>query len=309
MVCMIIIFGLSIAVLFFLIKHIALNKQIKSLTNQIHDSHHNFVMVDFINRNLEELTIAINEIIEGKENAKIEADKNYKLLQQSIANISHDIRTPLTSVIGYLQIAMKDCSDEQQILNMKVALERARYCNQLIDDFYELSIAEARDKLPQLERLDISALLCEQILGNYVDFESHGLKPNFAESDKSVWVIADKVMLIRVLQNLISNMLKYAVENADFHIEENDNHMTRLTVSNPVMQDDIDAEKIFQKFYQKDLSRGNSGSGIGLYLCRCFVERMGGNISAECKGGILKIIVLLKTAKNCNDAKKDVQKK
>lgn len=293
---LIMIFGLSMAVLFFLIKHIALNRQIKSLTSQIYDTNVNYVTVDFINHNLEALAAAINEMIEDREKAEIEGSKNDRVLRQSIAGISHDMRTPLTSVIGYLQIAIKNCSDEQQISNMKIALERARYCNQLIDDFYELSIAEARDEMPPLERIDISALLCEQILGNYVEFEAHGLKPNFANSDKSVWVMADKVLLIRILQNLISNTLKYAVEKVDFFVEESDKHMTKLIVSNPIVQEDIDTEMIFQKFYQEDMSRGSAGSGIGLYLCRRFVEKMDGSICAKCKDGILTMIVLLKTA-------------
>lgn len=292
----IIIILLSVAALLILAKYIALNRQIKSIRDQMRDFHNNYVAVDFINRNLEELTVSINKVMDDKENARIETTKNYKILQQSIANISHDMRTPLTSVIGYLQLAMKACTDEQQKQNMSIALERAKYCNQLINEFYELSIAEAKDSSIKLEKIDLSSLLCDQILGNYVDFETHKLKPIFLQSDRPMWIMADKVLLIRILQNLFSNALKYAVKDIDFHIEQTENNITKLTVSNPVIQDDIDTELIFEKYYQKNLSRGSSGSGIGLYLCRSFAEKIGGSISAECKNGRLIITLCFVSA-------------
>lgn len=143
-----------------------------------------------------------------------------------------------------------------------------------------------------IEKVDLAGLLCEQILCNYIDFEKHGLVPNFPEADRSEWVLADKVMLTRILQNLISNALKYATGNLDFYIEKADNK-TKLIVSNSVMQEDINTDLIFEKFYQNDLSRGKDGSGIGLYLCRCFIEKLGGSISAEYRDGKLVISVIL----------------
>ncbi len=295
-----ILFLLAPAALLLLADRIACHRQIKALTKKLRglQEHDRFVSVDFISRNLEELTVCINRILDDRERGSIEAAKNYRILQQSIANISHDMRTPLTSVIGYLQLAIRTCSEQQPKASMEIALERAKYCNRLINDFYELSIAEAKERALPLVRIDLSGLLCEQILGNYLEFEAHGIKPVFPDSDKPAFVLADEAMLTRILQNFISNAFKYAAKDVEFDIEKEDGPMTRLTVSNPVAQNNIDTELIFEKFYQRDLARGGDGSGIGLYLCRRFAEQMGGHIRVECRDGILRISVWFLTARS-----------
>lgn len=292
----IIIIALVLAVLLIGAKYSAVNKQIKSMKKQMTDYENPSVTVDFVSENLEELVVCINKIIKDKKNAQIEADRNYRILKQSIANISHDMRTPLTSVIGYLQLAIKDSRGGEQPQNLETALERAKYCGRLIDDFYELSVAEAKDAAAELESVDLSDLLCEQILGNYIEFEKSGIKPIYLQSDRQSLVMADRGLLTRVLQNLISNAIKYTIGNVTFFVDEMDGNITKLAVSNPVAQTHIDTEMLFEKFYQNDLSRSNEGSGIGLYLCRCFLEKMNGSITAEIENNVLSINVFLTTS-------------
>lgn len=136
--------------------------------------------------------------------------------------------------------------------------------------------------------------LCEQILANCPLFEEKGITPHFEDSDKSVIAFADKRLLGRIVQNLISNSSKYTGGDIYFRIEEGESVV--MVVSNPVM-DEIDTERIFDKFYVQDKSR-HGGHGIGLYLCREFAEAMGGSIFAEMKENYLHIYVRLQKVKS-----------
>ncbi|MDE7284678.1 MAG: sensor histidine kinase, partial [Lachnospiraceae bacterium] len=114
----------------------------------------------------------------------------------------------------------------------------------------------------------------------------------FEDFDKTVIVSADPNMLNRVIQNLISNGVKYANGDITFHICQKD-EQTIITVSNPI-NTYVDAAHIFDRFYTQDKSR-NKGSGIGLYICRQLIEAMGGSISAETDGNLLSVKVTLST--------------
>ncbi len=200
------------------------------------------------------------------------------------------MKTPLTSVIGYLQLAEKECEDEKIREIIKTCLERTHYCNTLINDFFELSVLESQGCDPKLERVDVAGMICEQILANYPIFEEKNITPHFEDSNKTVMVSADSNMLNRVIQNLISNGVKYASGDISFRAYR-ENERIIVTVSNPV-NTHVDVAHIFDRFYTQDKSR-SKGSGIGLYICRQLIEAMGGSISAEMEGNRLSIKVIL----------------
>lgn len=156
--------------------------------------------------------------------------------------------------------------------------------------FFELSVMESQGCTPKLERVDVAGIICEQILANYPIFEGKNISPHFDDLDKIVMVSADPNMLNRVIQNLISNGIKYASGDIFFRISQKHGQVT-ITVSNPV-NTAVDVEHIFDRFYTQDKAR-SKGSGIGLYICRQFIEAMGGSISAEMDGSRLSIKVML----------------
>lgn len=190
------------------------------------------------------------------------------------------MKTPLTSVIGYLQLAKKCCCDKETMANLSIALERAEYCNKLMNDFFELSVIDTDEYSVHMEQIDVSSLLCEQILANYPNFEQKGITPVFGQADQKIYALADRQMLVRVVQNPISNSIKYSNDEVSFAINVKDDIM--IAVSNPVSEK-IDTEQIFGKFYRSEQSRGGEGMGLGLYICDKFIHRMGGTILAECR--------------------------
>lgn len=188
---------------------------------------------------------------------------------------------------------IRECNEEKTKELIKICLERAHYCNSLINDFFELSVLEAQGCIPKLESIDVARMICEQILAHYPIFEGKSITPYFEDSDKPVIVSADSVLLNRVIQNLISNGVKYTTGDIFFRVCQENGQIT-ITVSNPI-DTYVDVTRIFDRFYTQDKSR-SKGSGIGLYICRQFIEAMGGRISAEIDRNYLSINVTLNSA-------------
>ncbi len=274
-------------------RYYKLKKQLKSVTRQLSIEQTRLVTVEFVDDDMEAAVLKINELLERMQQTTIKSNASSAVLKSSIADISHDMKTPLTSVIGYLQLAEKECEDEKIKEIIYICLERTRYCNTLINDFYELSVIESQGCAPKMERVDAAGIICELILANYPVFEEKKISPHFDDMDKTVMVSADCHMLNRVIQNLITNGMKYTSGDLSFHICRENERIT-ITVSNPVNAD-VDVAHIFDRFYTQDKSRG-TGSGIGLYLCRQFMEAMGGSISAEVKEKNFSIKVTLHSA-------------
>ena len=229
---------------------------------------------------------------DNEHKAKVEISKEQAAFKQAIADISHDIRTPLTSVVGYLQLAEKNGENEEQRADIEIALERAKYCSTLVNDFFELSVIDSKGIEPVMESVDVNDLLCELILANFPNLEAKGITPRFEDSGTPVYAKADKKMLTRVIQNLISNGIKYSSDRLEISLEETKNAV-KISLTNPISDYDIDVEKIFDKFYQSRKARTANGAGIGLYVCKQFVTAMDGMIYASLENGLLTVTVTL----------------
>lgn len=286
-----IIFILFAAAVFWAGKYYGLKRQLRAVVTQLRDEETRLVTVSFIDSDMEAAALEINRLLEKIRRTIIKSNASSAALKSSIADMSHDMKTPLTSVIGYLQLAERECNDEKTKELIKICLERAHYCNSFINDFFELSVFETQGCIPKLEHVDVAGMICEQILAGYPVFESKRITPHFQDSDKPVMAFADVRLLNRVIQNLISNGIKNTSGDIFFHLFQK-NGQAVMVVSNPI-HTDVDVTHIFDRFYTQDKS-GNKGSGIGLYICRQFMEAMGGSISAEVNGKILSVKVVLK---------------
>ena len=287
----IIITVLFVAVCLLAARLISLKSRISSLSEQLDDPENPLITTTLDGDELEEVLKKINLMKENDYMAKLNVTKEQAALKQAIADISHDIRTPLTSVVGYLQLAERSAENEEQRANIDIALERARYCSSLVNDFFELSVIDSNGIEPVMDKIDVNDMLCELILANYPNFEGKGVEPHFEDSGVPIYVRADRKMLTRVLQNLISNGIKYGSGSLDFVIHTDDT--VNISVSNTVSEKQIDTEKMFNKFYRASSSRTANGAGIGLYICKEFMEAMGGNIFATLENDVLTITVSL----------------
>ena len=288
MIYVIIILILIIAVAFLIVKLWLIKGQLKKIAEQMKEQEDSLLSVDFVDKDLEEVALHINEKTERLQAVKADAVKNEQAMKTAVSMISHDMRTPLTSVIGYLQLAEKSCKDEETLQNIRIALDRAKYSNKLVDDFFELSLVDSEQHTLKMENVNLCEVVCEEILANYPTFEKKGITPLFEQANDDIQVCADRKLLVRVIQNLISNGIKYSTGKMEFAVT--DGQSVVLDISNSISEN-LDTEKIFDKFYRADVSRKGEGAGLGLYICHKLVEEMNGKISADNKNGTLTISI------------------
>ncbi len=268
-----------------IIKYIKVKKQIKDIRNQLRDKRirRRFVSIELFDKDIDSLTIEINHLIEENNQMLLDAKESNDYLKNCIADISHDMRTPLTSSIGYLQLLGRSDLNDSQRQHLNTALDKSKYLRELMSDFFELSVLSANDTVPEYSKIDLAGIVSETILEHSNEFEERKITPVFETADTPAFILANSEMLKRVIQNLISNCLKYSYGDVVFMIKE-ENETIQLTIQNPVLSmEDIDVDRMFHRFYRADSARNGQGVGLGLSIVRLLVEKMGGSISASAK--------------------------
>ncbi|AWI05370.1 sensor histidine kinase [Clostridium drakei] len=289
-----IIIFLLIICAFLIFRLFYIEGQIKNIINQIVYINANEVdkkiTIGLLNKKIEKLAEKINEIIQIKKQSEANKVKLENDLRQTIANMSHDLRTPLTSIIGYIQfLKLDNISEDEKKEYLDIAEKRAKALEVLLNDFYELSLIESLDYELNLEKLNINKILQECILGKYTDFTNRDINPRIEIPKNSIYIIAEEKSLQRVIENLLSNSVKYAKDNVEVCLKLEKNTAI-LEVKNTVEDLTLDDVKnIFNRFYMADKIRSGKGTGLGLAIVRGLVHKMNGSITADIKEDVLSI--------------------
>jgi signal transduction histidine kinase len=295
--------ALVVIVAFLIARLFYVESQVRSITKQIIDINENKIdkkiTIGLLNKRIEILAKEINEIIQIKKQSEANKVKLENDLRQTIANMSHDLRTPLTSIIGYIQfLKLDDISENEKEEYLNIAEQRAKALESLLNDFYELSLIESLDYELSLEKLNINKILQEAILGKYTDFINRDIKPKIEIPEENIYIIAEEKSLQRVIENLLSNSVKYAKDNVNVCLKVEKNIVT-LEVSNTTQNLTLDDVKnIFDRFYMADKTRSVKGTGLGLAIVKGLVQKMNGNITADIIGDVLNIYCRFQIIKN-----------
>lgn len=284
--------GLGIPLLILAVKFIVMKRELRKIANQISREDDDFLSVQIVDEDLNRLVSGINHLYEKQLEIRKAANGKEKEIRESISMVSHDMKTPLTSIIGYLQMAKKSADEEQQS-DIDTALERATYLNGLVNDFFEISLIDADSFSPHLESLNICELICEEIFALSPSFDNKGMLPVFEKSDRDIRVQADRKMSTRVFQNYFSNCIKYGVGEVVIDVDESSIEKVWVTISN-TPQNTVNPDKMFERFYRDDQARSGEGAGLGMFICKSFVEAMQGSIRAEMiEGKLVTVIEML----------------
>lgn len=224
-------------------------------------------------------------------------DASHQEQTEMIASISHDLKTPLTSILGYLERLQsgKITSQVKQQEYHGIIFQKARDMKELIDEFAEYAFSDAsRDSLT-LDKVNLQTFFADLLLEYSAELEGHGIAfTSINEIPDQTWVMMDIAKIRRVIANLVQNSIKHAEGFTRLSMGCNLRHsMAIFTVEDNGRGVPIDElSVIFNKFYRLDKSRSRDkgGSGLGLAICRSIIENHGGNIEAlPAEGGGLKI--------------------
>ncbi|MCX7759499.1 MAG: HAMP domain-containing histidine kinase [bacterium] len=230
------------------------------------------------------LSIDINSLLEVHEANRIKVRELEISQKRVISNISHDLRTPLTSLLGYLEMLQKDTSltEEEKAEYLEIAISKGKSLYFFVQNFFELAKLEANDTQYDFEKLDISNTIKEIMLSFYSDFSQNKIQPELDLPENPVYVLANRTCIERILQNLISNALRYGKDGGIIGValrEVPDRIWVDIWDNGKgIAQKDI--EHIFERLYISEKSRNNNmrGSGLGLSIAKKMIEKMNGEI-------------------------------
>ncbi len=267
--------------LFFL--HRAINSscdQMEEIENYPRQNRH--LKTSFPDKKLEKLLRKINEVYLARQQERVIYQKRETQIRQEIENISHDLRTPLTSILGYVSFLQEDdLKPEERKEYVTIIQKRAKILQGFIQDFYEISRIEADDYPLLLEVIPVQAQLKEALVAYYHEFEQKQLELTAELEERPALIIADKIQFNRILNNLIQNALKYSKKQ--FTVRQFMAHgccfIQFINDTGVTSQEELSL--IFNRFYTGDQSRGNQSSGLGLTITKLLVEKMKGQIDAR----------------------------
>lgn len=248
--------------------------------------------LSYSNRLLDEMVEQINQLLEQKRDSEI-GYRNRDLQQrQEIANISHDLRTPLTSVIGYIQLLQdENLPLDQRKGYLDIVLARAKTLQFLIVNFFELSRCVAGEYSLNLQPVRLQDILCELMAAYYNDFTEQGIVPRIHINASAQPILADESAIRRIYQNLIQNVLKHGSEFMEIFMEYRNNQLVTCFTNDACGLLQEDAKHIFDRSYTADKMRTKGNTGLGLSIAKVLVEQMNGSILASLSNGALSIII------------------
>ena len=239
-------------------------RQICEITRQIGEDRK--LRISLSNKYIENLADTINEKNDLEQKTKIQMIQEKEQLQQSIANISHDIRTPLTSIQGYF-VLLKSCeTKEEQEHYLSIIQAKADYLTELLQIFYDLSLIDREAYILEVEKLDINRIVTDCLIDKYNELKER--TPIIQTENAPVWITGNTVVCKRIIENLITNTIRYANDYIEIVIDANGIFTVKNTTSE---LKNIDINMLFQKFYTVDTSRSNGNAGLGLYIVRDFI--------------------------------------
>ena len=281
MILYIILVGIIIGLLVYIIRE---KKEISNICKQIESNHKEYknIHTKALNDSLERLVKAINTIYDNAQEVRAHNESIEEELRRSIANISHDLRTPLTSIRGYLQLIEEDAlTDEERRNYIAIAQRRAENLQELITSFYELSRLDNNEFKFDMKKVNLKTLLSNNIALFYNDFINAHIEPEVNIDDNIDDIISDEKAVNRIFSNLIGNIIKHSIKDAKIELFQQDSYIITRFINYAPNLTEQDVNNAFERFYTADKSRSDKNTGLGLAITKELTERLGNTISCE----------------------------
>lgn len=234
----------------------------------------------------------INDISNGFENAIQDRIKSERLKAELITNVSHDIKTPLTSIINYVDLLkQEDIQNEKAKEYIGILDNKSQRLKKLTEDLVEASKVSTGNISLNLENINIVELI-KQALGEFEDkFKKRGLDVILDCKENEIIIKADNRYMYRIIENLFSNISKYALENSRVYVDIKKTQKSVIIEMKNISKDrlNISADELMQRFVRGDKSRTTEGSGLGISIAQNLTELQGGEFKLKLDGDLFKV--------------------
>ena len=237
-------------------------------------------------RDIRALTNDMNHTIAKLRKSYHKYNEGDRELRNAITNISHDIRTPLTAICGYLALMKKLDNSDEMNRYIKIIDERSQHMKKLTEELFAYSLIMNSEDTVELEDVSLNKTLEDCIMEYYGALSERGITPTVDITEKKIVRKLDKTHIDRAISNVISNAIKYS--DGDFDIKLTDDG-TMIFSNKASGMTSVEAARLFDRFYT--VETGRNSTGLGLSIARTFVEQMGGEIGAKYEDGRLSISI------------------
>ena len=227
------------------------------------------------------LSDRLNDLLELRRKEKQYYQEKETLIADTYTNLSHDIRTPLTSLDGYFQL-MEACENvEEQRRYLNIIHERIHSLNEMLEELFMFTKLKNESYRLELTSCCINRILKETVFSYYDDWVRREIQPDIQITEEQLYMDGNKQGLSRIIQNVIKNGLDHGEKKIRIVLKREQNQAV-LRISNQVTaSEQIDIEHVFDRFYKADAARSKTSTGLGLSIAREFVRRMNGEIGAK----------------------------
>ena len=257
------------------------NEKLNSDTNTL-------VTISGSDKSVHRLAADINKSLKELRRQKLKFEQGDTELKNAITNISHDLRTPLTAISGYLDLLEREQKSEDVERYLGIIKNRTEALKQLADELFKYSVITSPDYDAPKERVSVNAVLEESIVAYYAALQQKGIAPEINIPEEAVYCTANRAALSRIFSNLIGNAIKYS--DGDLNITLTGDG--QITFSNTASQlTEVQVSRLFDRFYTVESAR--KSTGLGLSIAKVLVEQMDGTISANYNHNTLSISIYL----------------
>lgn len=269
---------------YFLVK---MQRQIGDICRQLaflmkHDSNM-MITANMKTGGFEKLVSLLNELFQMRRKEQREFKEKEQMIADTYTNLSHDIRTPLTSLNGYFQL-MESASAEEQKHYMKVIQERIESLKEMLEELFMFTKLKNDSFVLELKICCINRILKNTIFSYYDDWSRRGISPEISLPEKQLYMEGNEAGLKRMLQNIIKNGMDHGQDKIKVQLFEREGKICLWICNEVTNPEEIDVSRVFQRFYKADGARSKNSSGLGLSIAQEFVLRMKGEIHAEISG-------------------------
>lgn len=243
------------------------------------------------NKAMEELLAQINLLLRDREEERSAFREREQAIRRQIANVSHDLRTPLTSILGYLQLLEReDVTEEERKSYLTVIESRARVLQDLIAGFYDLSRLEAGEYPVTREQVDLREVIGALLASFYDELEEKfRVEVDLPEDLPAVW--GDRAAMERVYTNLIRNSLEHGSGTLRVTARQVEERVETSFTNGGAELKEEDLPRVFDRFFTSDQTRSGRNTGLGLAIVRALVSQMEGTARAELAGDSFSVIL------------------
>ncbi len=259
---------------------------IRKMTKQLEEISANFgtnelVRTNTHNKNLARFASEINQLIQLFKQNQQSVERREMELKQEITNISHDLRTPLTSIKGFSELLTEpSISEVERKEFLAIIQKKIDNLTMIVDLFYELSQLDSSDKKLTMEKQFLDQIVVETMLMFYDDFEKKQLKVNLDEASVTS-VLADNKATVRIVTNIIQNALTYAKSYLTINYVEEEQYIWLRAVNDVENINITELQQIFNRTFRLDTSRSGTQLGLGLHIVQQLVNKQGGKALAH----------------------------